>query len=141
MKENSGIVTSDDPRIRDDGDLLFEVDPVGDVFDSIRERISDAIDAEYGDLVVADDFRSVLLVNHVELTPKSWSVDATIEGVDTELHVDLIIPADNGAPQAVSDYVDEEVESRFDVDPSIVRYKKIRLAAGGWFVSSVIKGG
>lgn len=133
-------MTKGDPRIRVDADFLFEVDPKSQVFDVIRETVNDAVEDEYAALIDVDDFRASLRTNHIDLAPDTWHVDATIAAKSTEMHVDLKIPADGDAESKLTDYIDDECDDRFPVDVDRVRYKKIRLAAGGWFVDAVIEG-
>jgi len=134
-------MTKGDPRIRVDADFLFEVDPKSQVFDVVRETVNDAVEDEYADLIAVDDFRSVLRTNHIDLDPAGkWHVDATIAAHDSEMHVDLLIPADGDAEDRLMSYIDDECADRFPVDVDRVRYKKIRIAPGGWFIDAVIEG-
>lgn len=133
-------MTSGDPRIRVDADLLFEVDPKSQVFDVVRERINDEVKREYAGYIAVDDLRAAIRTNEVEFEPGVWRVDATVEGEDSDLHVDLVVDASGDAEDTVIEYIEDEVADRFALDTDRLRYKKIRLCSGAWFVDAVYEG-
>lgn len=133
-------MTTGDPRVRNDADLLFEVDPKSQVFDVVREAVTDHVNAEYGRYLATDDVRSVVHTNHIDLEPGTWHVDAKIQSNGSEMHVDLVVDADGDAVDTLTDYIEDEVEDRFGIDVDRMKYKKIRLRPGGWFVDTVFEG-
>jgi len=132
-------MTTSDPRIRADGNFLFEVDPKAAVFDHVRESVADTVVDEYAHLFAVDDVRAAFRLNRLVLDPAEWHVSGTVAN-GVEAGISLTVAADGDASDAVIAYVDDEVADRFPVDPARVKYEKIRLSPGAWFVTAVIEG-
>jgi hypothetical protein len=133
-------MTHGDPRVRVDGNFYFEVDPKAAVFDRVRESVTDTVIDEYGHLIAVDDARSAFRTNHVILDPCMWRVEGTLTADGAAIDVTLDVPADGDASDTVTDYVDAEVDDRFAFEPTKLRYRKVRLAPGAWFVDAVVEG-
>lgn len=119
-------------------DLIFEVAPNRDVFDTVRRAVVVTLRGEHGD-VFDDDVREHVKIHVVDIDPSDWRVEGTLnDGHD--IGFDVSVPAHADATADVLTYLRDRVDARYGghVDADVVVFDEVSIRPNAWFVDAKI---
>lgn len=119
-------------------DLIFEVSPNPDAFDTVRRAIVQRLESDYSTVMVAD-LREHIRVDTIDVKAASWDVRGRLNN-GHDVRFDVTLRSDTDATADVLDYLRDRLDDRFGptIDPDPIVFERIGMRPSAWFVDAKV---